>query len=224
MTDATTGAGLRPFGLSLDPLVGESPAGFVLRLAHRLHVSPHELARRTGLTEQDRLGRARASLSTLLSPDEVSRFALTTRLDPRKVRAMTLEPLASRCPPAARSIDEARAGRVYSMHTDRWLFPTTARYCPHCHKPINFSSRTQLVPRPAATGVHPAHCRSSLIQDVPTSRPGAPRSRSTAPSTRTRPARSPAQDPLSPPPTGRGGRSLGCLFVSAGQRHACVVR
>ncbi|MFF3733307.1 TniQ family protein [Streptomyces sp. NPDC002476] len=216
MTDATTGAGLRPFGLSLDPLEGESLAGFVLRLAHRLHISPHELARQTGLTEQDRLGRARASLSTLLSPAEVSHFALTTRLDPREVRAMTLEPLACRYPPAARSIDEVRAGRVYSMHSDRWLFPTTARYCPHClagdgsdiqnahggpwqilwrlpvvfacplhkvflehlcphcRKPINFSSRTQLVPRPAATGVHPAHCRSSLTQDVPTSRPGTP--------------------------------------------------
>ncbi|MFF4179597.1 TniQ family protein [Streptomyces sp. NPDC001750] len=214
MTDAT--AGLRPFGLSLDPLQGESLAGFVLRLAHRLHVSPNELARQTGLTEQDRLGRARASLSTWLSPSEVSSFALTTRLDPREVRAMTLEPFASRYPPAARSIADVRAGRVYSMHTDRWLFPTTARYCPHClvgdgsdiqhahggpwqilwrlpvvfacplhkvflehlcphcRKPINFSSRTQLVPRPAATGVHPAHCRSSLTQDVPTTRPGDP--------------------------------------------------
>jgi hypothetical protein len=132
VTDATSGAGLRPFGLGLDPLEGESLAGFVLRLAHRLHVSPHELARQTGLTEQDRLGRARASLSTLLSPAEVSRFALTTRLHPREVRAMTLEPFASRYPPAARSIDDVRAGRVYSMHTDGWLFPTTARYCPRC--------------------------------------------------------------------------------------------
>lgn len=56
MTDVTTDAGLRPFGLSLDPLEGESLTGFVLRLAHRLHVSPLELARLTGLTEQDRLG------------------------------------------------------------------------------------------------------------------------------------------------------------------------
>ncbi|MFB6811189.1 TniQ family protein [Streptomyces sp. NPDC056387] len=216
MTDATMGPGLRPFGLSLDPLEGESLAGFVLRLAHRLHISPHELARQTGLTEQDRLGRARASLSTLLSPDEVRLFALTTRLAPREVRAMTLEPLASRYPPAARSLDDVRAGRVYSMHTDGWLFATTARYCPHClagdgsaiqnahggpwkilwrlpvvfacplhkvflehlcphcHKPINFSSRTQLVPRPAATVVHPARCRSSTAQDTPTTRPGAP--------------------------------------------------
>ncbi|MHB9857257.1 TniQ family protein [Streptomyces sp. YIM S03343] len=209
-------SGLRPFGLSLDPLKGESLTGFVLRLAHRLHISPHELARLTGLTEQDRLGRARASLSTRLTPAEIKNFAATTRLDPREVRAMTLEPLASRYPPAARSVANVRAGKVYSMHTDGWLFATTARYCPrclagdgsdiqsahggpwqilwrlpvvfacplhevflehlcpHCHKPVNFSSRAQLFPRPAASGVHPAHCRSSTDQDIPTSRPGAP--------------------------------------------------
>ncbi|MEV5778559.1 hypothetical protein AB0L49_46465 [Streptomyces antimycoticus] len=36
-------SGRRPFGLNLDPLKGESLTGFVLRLAHRLHISPHEL-------------------------------------------------------------------------------------------------------------------------------------------------------------------------------------
>lgn len=36
------------------------------------------------------------------------------------------------------------------------------------------SSRAQLFPRPAATGVHPAHCRSFTIQGTPTTRPGAP--------------------------------------------------
>lgn len=129
---------------------------------------------------------------------------------------MTLELLASRYPPAARSLDDVRAGKVYSVHMNGWLFATTARYCPrclagdgsdlqnahggpwqilwrlpvvfacplhkvflehlcpHCHKPINSSSRAQLFPRPSATGVHPAHCRSSTIQDTPTSRPGAP--------------------------------------------------
>ncbi len=130
----TTGSGRRPFGLSLDPLEGESLAGFALRLAHRLHISPHELARLTGLTAQDRLGRARASLSTRLTPAEIKNFAVTTRLDPREVRAMTLEPLASRYPPPMGPRRRQRPGlsNVYSMHADRWLFPTTARYCPRC--------------------------------------------------------------------------------------------
>nr|WP_144055284.1 hypothetical protein [Streptomyces viridosporus] len=61
-------SGRRPLELSLDPLKGESLTGFVLRLAHRLHISPHELAQLTGLTEKERLGRARASLSTRLPP------------------------------------------------------------------------------------------------------------------------------------------------------------
>ncbi len=46
--------------------------------------------------------------------------------------------------------------------------------CPHRHKPVNFSSRAQLFRPPAASGVHPSHCRSSTDQDIPTSRPGAP--------------------------------------------------
>jgi hypothetical protein len=216
VTDMAMSSGRRPFGLSLDPLKGESLTGFVLRLAHRLHISPHELARQTGLTEQDRIGRARASLSTRLTPAEIKNFAAATRLDPREVRAMTLEPLASRYPPAARSVANVRAGKVYSMHTDGWLFAATARYCPrclagdgsdiqnahggpwqilwrlpvvfacplrevflehlcpHCRKPVNFSSRAQLFPRPAASGVHPAHCRSSTDQHIPTTRPGSP--------------------------------------------------
>ncbi|EGX55105.1 hypothetical protein SZN_34587 [Streptomyces zinciresistens K42] len=205
-------SGRRPFGLSLDPLEGESLAGFALRLSHRLHISPHELARLTGLTEQDRLGRARASLSTRLTPAEIKNFAATTRLDPREVRAMTLESLASRYPPAARGVANVRAGNVYSMHADRWLFPTTARYCPRClagdgsdiqhahggpwqilwrlpvvfacplhevflehlcprcQRPVNFSNRAQLFPRPAAPGVHPAHCRTSTVRDTKTGR------------------------------------------------------
>ncbi|WP_326770752.1 TniQ family protein (plasmid) [Streptomyces sp. NBC_01591] len=94
MTDTTTSIGLRPIGRSLDPLDGESLVGFILRLSHRLRVAPAELARLTGLTEQDRLGRARAALSTWLTPTQVSRFAITARLTPDEVRAMTLEPAA----------------------------------------------------------------------------------------------------------------------------------
>lgn len=96
MTDTSTG--LRPFGRSLDPLNGESLAGFVLRLSHRLRVSPLELARLTGLTElqSGRFHVAKSALSTVLSPAQASGFASATRLTPDEVRAMTLEPLASR--------------------------------------------------------------------------------------------------------------------------------
>lgn len=239
---------MRPFGLSLDPLEGESLTGFVLRLAHRLRVSPLELARLTGLTEQDRLGRARASLSTLLTPAQINRFAVTARLAPGEVRAMTLEPFASRYPPAARSLESVRAGKVYSMHTDGWLFATTARYCPHClagdgsdiqyahggpwqilwrfpvvfacplhkvflehlcprcRKPVNFSSRAQLFPRPAANRSPPRRLsflphRGDPHQSARRPLRGTAHARLTAPSpARTCSARAPAQDPSTPPP------------------------
>lgn len=46
--------------------------------------------------------------------------------------------------------------------------------CPSCKKPINANNQAQLVARPAATGIHPAHCRSSREQDKGRSRPGPP--------------------------------------------------
>lgn len=212
MTD--TSADPRPFGRSLDPLDGESLAGFVLRLSHRLHISPIELARLTGL--QDRPHVARAALSTSLSSAQARAFTTATRLTSDEAVAMTLEPLASRYPPLGRSLENIRAGRSRTIHTSDWLFGTTCRYCPaclagdgspiqnelggpwqtlwrlpivfactrhnvflehlcpSCKKPVNTNNQAQLVARPAVTGVHPAHCRSSRAQDKGRSRPGDP--------------------------------------------------
>ncbi|PAZ16491.1 hypothetical protein CLM62_07965 [Streptomyces sp. SA15] len=205
---------LRSFGRSLDPLDGESLAGFVLRLSHRLRVSPIELARLTGMTDRPHV--ARAALSTFLTPSQASGFATATRLTPDEAVAMTLEPLASRYPPLGRSLDGIRAGRTLTIHTSDWLFATTCRYCPvcltgdgspiqnehggpwqnlwrlpvvfactrhdvflehlcpSCKEPINASNRSQLIARPAVTGIHPAHCRSTQEQDRGKIRPGAP--------------------------------------------------
>ncbi|MFI9587096.1 hypothetical protein ACIHCQ_35980 [Streptomyces sp. NPDC052236] len=40
---------LRPLPRSLDPLEGEALSGYLLRLAHRPHIDPHELLFPTGL-------------------------------------------------------------------------------------------------------------------------------------------------------------------------------
>ncbi|MGY5004334.1 hypothetical protein [Streptomyces griseus] len=46
--------------------------------------------------------------------------------------------------------------------------------CPDCKEPINASNRAQLIARPAVTGIHPAHCRSTREQGKSRNRAGAP--------------------------------------------------
>ncbi|MES9592295.1 MULTISPECIES: TniQ family protein [unclassified Streptomyces] len=115
----------RPLGRSLDPLPEESLGGYLLRLAHRLHLSPIRLARLTGCTKQPsttQLGR------TLLLGLDVVGFARATRLSEAEVAALTLVPWADRYPPIAHmhSGTGARASR------DDWLFNNIPRYCPQC--------------------------------------------------------------------------------------------
>lgn len=131
MTDRSTDRP-RAFGRSLNPLDGESLAGFVLRLSYRLRIAPAKLVRLTGLTDHDRFDRARSVLSTSLTPAQAERFAALTRLTPGEVSAMTLAPYASHYPPLGRAMENVRQGRFLTIHTSEWLFAMTARYCPAC--------------------------------------------------------------------------------------------
>lgn len=118
---------ITPMTRSLDPLPGESLAGFLLRLSFRLGLPPAALIRRTGLAELLSTGQvyARTALGTALTPRLTADFATATRLSPDEVRNLTLEPLATRFPPARDAV------LLPGTRWD-WLFPTTRRYCPHC--------------------------------------------------------------------------------------------
>ncbi|MFI1169502.1 TniQ family protein [Streptomyces sp. NPDC020801] len=132
MTDTALRPEARPIGRSLDPLEGESLAGFVLRLAHRLHVSPDQLMRRTGLAdiEPNTQARAKSGWSTFLPASRTSVFAPTTRLSLSETTALTLADWAAYYPPIARTAALLKAGRP-TRQIDG-LFASTARYCPDC--------------------------------------------------------------------------------------------
>lgn len=125
MDEALATTGLRPLTRSLDPLAGESLGGYLLRLAHRLHLSPIHLARLTGCTR--RPATTHHGRRLLLDLD-VQRFAHSARLSRAEATALTLTPWADRYPPIAQSqLDAApRSSR------EDWLFNDFPRYCPQC--------------------------------------------------------------------------------------------
>ncbi|MGW1354891.1 TniQ family protein [Streptomyces sp. NPDC002409] len=132
MADTPESTSIRPLGRSLDPLPGESLSGYVLRLAHRLRVSPDQIVRRTGLADiqGNTQAMAKSAYSTLLPEDKATDFAAAACLTPTEASALTLAPWASRYPPIARTLDCFQlAQRVPQLDG---LFATTARYCPAC--------------------------------------------------------------------------------------------
>lgn len=114
-----------PLPCSLDPLPDESLSGFLLRLAHRLEVSPIRLARLTGSIRR----RTDSVLGRRLLLDlDISRFAEATRLTEDEATELTLLPWQSRYPPITRALasPDPRATR------EDWLFNDFPRYCPEC--------------------------------------------------------------------------------------------
>ncbi len=124
MGEPAGGADPRSLTRSLEPLTGESLAGYLLRLSYRLRITPLQLARLTGCTSgtSTQIGRR------LLLDLDIHNFARTTRLTPAEAAALTLVPWADRYPPIARS----RSGSSPPAALDDWLFNNSLRYCPGC--------------------------------------------------------------------------------------------
>jgi hypothetical protein len=116
---------LRPLPRSLDPLPGESLAGFLLRLAHRLAISPAHLAVITGLTTS----MAAIPISRMLALDAgtADTFARAARLSAGEAHALTLARYARCYPPAGPGRRRAPASAATT-----WQLTTSSRYCPAC--------------------------------------------------------------------------------------------
>ena len=168
------GTRVRPLARSLDPLVGESLGGYLLRLAHRLCLSPVTLARWIGCDS--------APLSRRLLVDlDTAAFSKAARLSPDEAETLTLAPWANRYPPIARALTRR------STQVDYWLFNTMPRYCPQClagdgspvqeqhggpwkrawHLPISFACpEHQVFLRHACPQEHPPPASSRLITSI----------------------------------------------------------
>lgn len=106
---------------------GESLAGYVLNLAHRLDLPPSELIRRTGLKTVKRVGILDLSYSVTLPDDVTRRFAHATNLTDQQVHALTVD---SHGP----VLNMARPGKriARSNYGNKWINPGRTRACPQC--------------------------------------------------------------------------------------------
>jgi hypothetical protein len=117
-----------PLPRSLDPARGELLAGYLLRLAHRIGISPLDLAHRCGLT-------AGTTFPThhvvRLDDNRARQMATVCRLGLPEVHALTLATQAPSYPPL-HPVYLGRHQSYIDMANDGWVFTAFSRYCPDC--------------------------------------------------------------------------------------------
>lgn len=91
----------RPLPRSLDPLTNESIIGYVLRLAHRLDLTPARVAVITGLhTDHRSTSTSPLGLAVHVTPTARDAFAHATRLTETETANLFLDTLGDRYPAA----------------------------------------------------------------------------------------------------------------------------
>jgi hypothetical protein len=123
----------RPLPRSLDPLPDKSLVGFLLRLSHRLDVTPTRLGELTGLAAEH--GSVIARHQLWLPPRQARRFAQSARLTDDEVTALCMDSLREHYPPL--ELDYATEAnwirRSKDLPTTRgWLLTNSSHYCPEC--------------------------------------------------------------------------------------------
>ncbi|WP_331757919.1 TniQ family protein (plasmid) [Nocardia sp. NBC_01377] len=117
----------RPFPRSLDPFDDEILPGYLLRLAHRLEISPRYLTALAGL-RGNRYAPGRSVLLGLVDP---AGFARAARLSITEVENMSLAALAGRYPPL-RLQYLGKTREPQALLKEPWVFWRWTRYCPQC--------------------------------------------------------------------------------------------
>ncbi len=116
---------------SLDPLPDESLPGYLLRLSHRLGLTPARLVALTGLSAEQGF-RTYAPVGQIVHLDAATQdaFARAARLTTTEAVGLCLSTLAERYPPAGPVHVRRRSANL--ILPDRWVFTTATRYCPQC--------------------------------------------------------------------------------------------
>ncbi|MGW2017345.1 TniQ family protein [Streptomyces sp. NPDC001927] len=119
---------MHPLPRSLEALSGESLVSYLLRLGHRLDLSPLHLIRAADWIKRNNPNHFPGSLLLDLSKPRAEAFARLTGQTAREVSALTLAQWRDRYPPIARSLPGP--GRL--MRPDAWLYVGSPRFCPSC--------------------------------------------------------------------------------------------
>ncbi|MEW2626277.1 TniQ family protein [Streptomyces sp. NPDC048106] len=120
---------MHPLPRSLEYLSGESLVSYLLRLGHRLDLSPLHLMRAADWIKHDASPHhVPGSLLLDLPKPQAEAFARLTGQTAREVSALTLAQWRDRYPPIAHSLpDQGRR-----MRPDAWLYIGSPRFCPSC--------------------------------------------------------------------------------------------
>ncbi|TXS77723.1 TniQ family protein [Streptomyces sp. sk2.1] len=120
---------MHPLPRSLESLSGESLVSYMLRLGHRLGLSPLHLIRAADwIKDGANSNHFPGSLLLDLPSPQIDAFARLTGQTAREVSALTLAQWRDRYPPIARSL--SAPGRL--MRPDAWLYVGSPRFCPSC--------------------------------------------------------------------------------------------
>ncbi|SCD86955.1 TniQ family protein [Streptomyces sp. PpalLS-921] len=117
-----------PLPRSLESVSGESVVSYLLRLGHRLSLSPLDLIRATDWAERAHTHHVPSSLLLDLPRPQAEAFARLTRQTVEEISALTLAQWRDRYPPIARSAP----GPGHRTRLDAWLFVSSPRFCPSC--------------------------------------------------------------------------------------------
>lgn len=117
-----------PLPRSLSPAPGEVLPGYLLRVAHRIGVTPYDLAQRCGLTTGASLPAYRI---IRLDPRTSDRIATVCRLEPAEVHNLTLAGHAPAYPPLHPNyLGVPQTPTTMARHG--WVLTGSSRYCPNC--------------------------------------------------------------------------------------------
>ncbi|MEU6718369.1 TniQ family protein [Nonomuraea sp. NPDC046802] len=120
-----------PLGRSLVPLPDESLPGYVLRLAHRLELSPARITTLTQLPMLKTISRASAQSTITMDAVAAENFGIATRLAPHQVAGLCLDRYADRYPPL-RMIETNSSKQLMAITRRGWVLTASTRYCPQC--------------------------------------------------------------------------------------------
>ncbi|MGW5446809.1 TniQ family protein [Streptomyces asiaticus] len=120
-----------PLPRSLRPLPDESLPGFLLRMAHRLDLTPDQVALRVGLTTP-KYAHAKVSASHLLMMDEarLKDFSRVARITPEEADSLTLRSYSDRYPALTQMLPSP--GKAMRPRKEPWVLRNHSRYCPRC--------------------------------------------------------------------------------------------
>jgi hypothetical protein len=119
---------------SLDPLPQESLPSYLLRLAHRLELTPARIASLTGLapvTSASHRSEPPMSLMLALEPVQAHGFADATGLSDGEVAGLCLDQYAAVYPPLAEP-GRRRRSSAAARASNSWVLTHATRYCPAC--------------------------------------------------------------------------------------------